>query len=79
MKKFKAPMLIGAAMGMSFAARFNAMMTPLHIAMALAEATPARKKGFRTGIKGMKSSNSTSYGAGLKTHFDRKLSKRAFV
>lgn len=65
--------IVGALLAASqgIAAVFNRNVTAPHVTNAPKFApAESRKRGFRTGIKGMASSNNTRYGATLKAHFD---------
>lgn len=57
--------LLGAA---SLASKFNTNVSAPIVGNVPA---PASKRRFRTGIKGMASSNFTRYGRGLQNQFDR--------
>jgi hypothetical protein len=70
MKSRIASVLLSAASGLGFAARFNQMITPMKFAPEFAPKSGRRnRRGI--GIKGMASSNMTDNGAQLKAHFDR--------
>lgn len=64
-------------MATGLAAIFNRNVTAPHVSVNHAAQNPitlvyrGRKPGYRTGIKGMASSNNTRSGSALKAHFDR--------
>jgi hypothetical protein len=61
---------------------FNRNVTAGHVTGAHPSAPahlnkPSHKRGYRTGIKSVASSNNTRFGAGLKEHFDRTRKARS--
>lgn len=68
-----ATVLIGVQ---TLAQKFNTNVTGPAIKAAPVFAT-RRKPAFRTGIKGIASTNNTRYGAGLRAHFQTAASRRA--
>jgi hypothetical protein len=65
-------MLVAALLGVQgLASRFNTNATAPHVVPGAPGGIERRKRGFRTGIKGVANSNNTEFGANLKAHFDR--------
>ncbi len=56
----------------SLASKFNTNVSAPHVKTQVYEPQPGRKKGYRTGIKGIANTNNTEFGANLKAHFDSK-------